>query len=556
MKGLDCLVIGYYEPPFEEYESLIRRFGERSQAYRDLRLSTATLAGRKRDYVGLLNQAYTTAAAHAPAESPRPMFLSGDIPNLAAVYLCAYLRKRGFSAEYINLPAFEREALSEYLAGDLVCIAITTTFYLYNQPVKAIIHQIRECNQSVKIVVGGPLIANHFRQHSPIPGEPEDGQNRVANVLRDIDADAYVIESQGEATLARLLTSFKSRQSLVNVPNVAYFDDERLIVTDRVPENNVLDENVVDWGQWPIEDLGATIQTRTARSCAFKCAFCNYPTRAGALALASVNAVSRELDSIERLGTIKNVVFIDDTFNVPLPRFKALCRMMIDRGYPMRWFSYLRCSNVDRETVELMAKSGCLGVFLGIESGSDAILKNMNKAATADKYAWGIQMLREHGIMTFASFIVGFPGETSDTVDATYEFVEQNRPDYFRAQLWYCEPGTPIMDARDTFGIAGQGFTWRHNTMCSEEAIDHVEHLFRRVSGSVWLPQWSFDFWIIPYLVGRGLTLAQFREFMTAANGLLACDLAETGGRETVAARRQYEAALVNDALRWSIERR
>ena len=53
--------------------------------------------------------------------------------------------------------------------------------------------------------------------------------------------------------------------------------------------------------------------------------------------------------------------------------------MMIEEDYRFQWFSYFRCSNSDEEAIELMAKSGCSGVFLGIESGSNTILKNMRR---------------------------------------------------------------------------------------------------------------------------------------------------------------------------------
>ncbi len=85
-------------------------------------------------------------------------------------------------------------------------------------------------------------------------------------------------------------------------------------------------------------------------------------------------------------------MFIDDTFNVPLPRFKDLGRLMIQEQYNFNWFSYFRCSNSDEEAFDLMAKSGCKGVFLGIESGSPSILKNMNKAATIERYAEGTKI--------------------------------------------------------------------------------------------------------------------------------------------------------------------
>jgi p-methyltransferase len=291
---------------------------------------------------------------------------------------------------------------------------------------------------------------------------------------------------------------------------------------------------------------------RTARSCAFNCSFCNYPTRAGKLTLAGIEAVERELDSIRQLEAVKNVVFIDDTFNVPLPRFKDLCRMMIRKNYGFNWYSYFRCSNSDEEAIDLMAESGCKGVFLGIESGSPAILKKMNKAATIEKYAEGMRLLRQRGVLTFGSFIVGFPGETKETVSETVEFIAENRPDYYRAQIWYCEPGTPIDQRRSEYAVDGEGFVWRHATMDSLEAMDHIDRLFLTITESKWLPQWSFDFWIIPYLTGRGVTVDQFGQFMSAANRLLALEIASVPESEISAARQQHFETMLESLRRWT----
>ena len=104
-----------------------------------------------------------------------------------------------------------------------------------------------------------------------------------------------------------------------------------------------------------------------------------------------------------------------------------------------------------------MAKSGCKGVFLGIESGSPTILKNMNKAATIERYAEGIKMLKARGITTFGSFILGFPGETDTTVAETIDFIRSNKPDFYRAQMLN-EPGTPIHLEKDKYQIKGEGF--------------------------------------------------------------------------------------------------
>jgi p-methyltransferase len=514
-KPLDCVVIGYNETPFEEYEGLLRNYGEESEAYRDLKFSFVEVGGRKLNYIGLLN--HVAALAGAGARGPAEEFKSCDIPNLAAAYLTHYLQKRGYATRYINLFQYEKERLAEYLRDGVHCVAITTTFYVMNHPVNEMVKFIREQSADTTIVVGGPLVSNHVRNYH---------QQESAAALEDIGADIYVVESQGEHTLSLIVECLREGGDIGKVPNLIYKRDGRLHRTMPIAEANSLDENSIDWRSFGDADLGSTLQTRTARSCAFSCSFCNYPTRAGKLSLASLETIERELDSMRELGYVKNVVFIDDTFNVPLPRFKDICRLMIEKDYGFNWFSYFRCSNSDEEAVELLARSGCKGVFLGIESGSPTILQNMNKAATIEKYARGIEMLHRHGVLTFASLIMGFPGETDETVRETIDFIKETRPDYWRAQLWYCEPGTPIENQREKYGITGEGFVWEHATMSSLEAMDHIDRAFLEIQDSVWLPQWSFDFWTIPYMLGRGYTPERFRELMLWAHKLLALGIA------------------------------
>jgi radical SAM PhpK family P-methyltransferase len=535
---LDCIVIGYNEVPFSRYEQFLHTYGEDSEAYRDLKFSFVNLDGQKLDYPGLLNHVRSLAGANGEE------LKSGDIPNLAAAYLTNFQRRNGHTAEYINLFQYEKEQLIEYLRRNPLCIAITTSFYVVNLPVTEMVEFIREHNPKVKIVVGGPLVNNHARNHHG---------DALKTALEDMGADIYVLEGQGELTLARLIECLKNGGNLKDVPNLAYFEGKELHRTKTVAENNSLDANFIDWKDFGgSRDLGATIQTRTARSCAFKCSFCNYPSRAGALTLLSIDVLERELDSILALGGVQNVVFIDDTFNVPFPRFKNLCRMMIRRKYPFNWFSYFRCSNSDQEAIDLMAESGCKGVFLGIEAGSPSILINMNKSATVERYAKGIEMLQHNGILTFGSFITGFPGETDETVQETIDFIRTTRPDYYRSQMWYCEPGTPIQNERKKYQIEGEGFVWSHATMDSMGAMDHIDRMFLAIDESVWLPQWSFDFWIIPYLMGKGISRERFREFMTTAHKMLTLEIASVPPQQKKTLQQDYLQTLVHAAHSWT----
>src|SRR5262245_22680664 len=160
-RDLDCIVIGYNEIPFQRYERFLKSYGEDSEAYRDLKFSFVDVGEGKFDYINLLNHITHLARRDQSASSPKELFKSGDIPNLAAVYLTNYLRNRGFNARYINLFQQEKDKLKEYLAQKPLCVAITTTFYVVNQPVNEIVEFIKEQSDGVKIVVGGPLIANY-----------------------------------------------------------------------------------------------------------------------------------------------------------------------------------------------------------------------------------------------------------------------------------------------------------------------------------------------------------------------------------------------------------
>jgi radical SAM superfamily enzyme YgiQ (UPF0313 family) len=130
---------------------------------------------------------------------------------------------------------------------------------------------------------------------------------------------------------------------------------------------------------------------------------------------------------------------VRDTFNIPEKRFKEICRMMMRNQFDFKWFSYFRCANADDESFDLLAESGCKGVFWGIESADRTVLRVMNKGASPERYAQGVRKLNERDIMTYASCIVGFPGETEETIRNTINFIRENRPTYYSLETFFYE---------------------------------------------------------------------------------------------------------------------
>lgn len=522
---LDCVVVGYHDIDFNEYATHQRLMSKYSGAYRDVKHNSVLLNGERITYMDLLNHSVETATG------ANPRFNAFEVPSLGVTYLVSYLRQRGLGVEMISFFNYEKERLAEILAEKPRTVAITTTYYVDPKPIIGVVEFVRHHSPETTVIVGGPHIYN-------ISCEADlKIQNQI---FQSMGADIYICDSQGENTLTKVIEVVKngSDADLAKISNLVYTADNKSFErTPREVENNDMDGDTVDYSLFKEDHIFSNpVYLRTARSCPFSCSFCNFPTMAGDHVITSLEVLEKQFDYLKERG-VRDLIFIDDTFNVPLPRFKNLLRMMIKNQYDFRWISFFRCSNADDTAFDLMKESGCHTVFLGIESGDQDILNNMQKFAKIDKYKEGVRKLKERGILTYASIITGFPGETRQTVMNTINFIEESAPDLFNIQLYYHDLRTPIHKQADKFDITGAGYSWRHRTMDWQEAADWADFEFTRIRNSVPITLYGFSMWCLPYLVGRGISVEKFKEFVGIARGMLVdgfdeVDIGTSGGEE------------------------
>jgi len=542
---LDCVVVGYNEGDFDQYRLLCEGSGSGSPDLQIFSKEHLVLDGHAMPWL----EAFSMLRRRTTGRPDR--YHPGEVFNLAGIYLSSYLRRHGFTAEPISLFGGDLDELRTLLEEGPRLVAITTTFYVNALPVLPVVEFVREHAPASRIVVGGPLVDNLCQDAGVTPGPvPEE----LGELLGAMGADYYVWESQGESTLARLCMRLRQGADPSGLPNLVVERGERWVANPKEPESNDLDEGSIRWTGFTPHQLGVTAQMRTARSCAFKCSFCDYPMRAGKLATASVETVRRELRELAALG-VRNVVFVDDTFNVPVKRFKEICTMLAEEQLDLSWYSYFRCSNArDDETFDLAAESGCAGVFLGVESADNGVLENMRKLAQDSQYRDGILKFEERGITTFAAIIVGFPGETERSIETTVEFLNELQPSFWRAQPWWGNPRSPIYLDRERFGIEGERYDWRHDTMTSEDAARYCDVMFDAVTGSTWLPLYDFDFWSLPYLAGKGVSAPELKEALAASQEVMSL---RDRGLPTDAAQERFErlvAALDVEPAKYRLE--
>ena len=505
---IDCLLVGHNEMDFAEYEKSIRDMGLNTGAYRDLNLNFINYNSRPYTLPEIFNIFHYQDFDRKNGTAP--FFHVAESFSAAIAYLGSYLHRHGYTFDYVNAFQYSRVELAEKLRKEnILTIAIITTLYVSVFPIIEIIEFIKKNNPSVKIIVGGPFVSTKARTLSP------DELKFLFQIT--IGADFYVDSSQGEGALIKIINAVKNNLPLDDIPNIHYKLGDNLKATPVLKENNMLSANMVNWSLFK-ENVHHYANVRTSISCPFSCSFCGFPQHAGQYQVMPVEAIEAELIKLDKIGTVKNVHFIDDTFNIPIDRFKEIMRMIIKNKFGFKWHSYFRCQFADKETLELMNMAGCEGVFLGLESGNDQILKNMNKAVDVEKYLRGLKLLKEYEIITFGNFIIGFPGETEETVKDTANFIQNSGLDFFRAQLWYCEPITPIFKEKDLYHIKGESFEWSHSTMNAQTACDLIENIFSTIENPTWIPQYNCDFDSIWHFVHRDVSIPQVKNLLKHFN--------------------------------------
>lgn len=495
---IDCLLLGPYEQDFKDIERSARVWGRDKAIYRELNLNFLNENSKPKHVFDLFKE----AVQNSNSKNDGTKFK--DIINGALLYLGSFLEARNIKTAYINSVKEEIEKFGDILSNqNILTIALIGTTYLTPLPIKELISKIKKYNKDAKIILGGPYVWNIMRL---------DNKIEIESILKLINADIYVNSSQGEAALVNVIDALKNQNSLDQIKNIVYKKDSKYIINPTEEENNLLSENMVNWSLFK-NDLQPQVYSRTSISCPFTCSFCTFPSRMGKYRYLEVNKIKEELDAIEATGKVNSVRFNDDTFNVPVNRFKDILRMMIKNNYSFKWSSFLRCQYIDEETIELMAKSGCEAVHLGIESGNSEILKNMNKKSTVEQYAQGLKYLNKYGIISFATFVIGFPQETKETIKDTIEFIEKNKPTFYYPHVFFCSPVTPIWKKREQYGLQDSGYYWKHNTMTSYEAIEQIEQMILKINGSIYNPL-SPEY--VTYALSLGFSIDQIKNFCQA----------------------------------------
>src|SRR3989344_2268947 len=338
---------------------------------------------------------------------------------------------------------------------------------------------------------------------------------QIAKIAKEIDGQIKTILLDSHISPAipeRVRQNFPkidylvSREPLLEIPGLLGFPGIAEIENHPLPAYDLL----------PLKKYFSLSFTRkkpfatliTSVGCPNRCNFCiigGATVDRGYGKIWKFKSPSKILEEIKHLLNfgVKSIYFFDETFTADSERIKSLCGMIIENRLKFEWSCNARADTLDEETIKMMKKAGCWNIMFGIECGSEGLLKEANKGTTLAKAMGAVDFCQKNGIKVAASFMLGMPEESMETVKQTLDAAKKINPHRAQFVILTPYPGTKLYDEVKEKGLlvedysfsgydgycAGQIPAIRTKYLTSQELVLAQKYIYRKfyLRPSLWL---------------------------------------------------------------------
>jgi len=332
--------------------------------------------------------------------------------------LGAVLEKEGHSVDVLDLSdiAWEEAKVTvketiEKQKPDIVGISNMCTNRVSSFE---LIKLTKEINPNIKILMGGAHPTLMYKQ-----------------LLDNFPID-YIIVGEGEKTTPELIRNIENKSPFFRgIKGIAFKSDREIIFTGNRDKMNSEELDKLpfpnhSYFKSKINKYGVAY-IASSRGCPFNCIFCSssqYWGRCRTQRSAS-NILSEIKHLKQQFPELKSLYFVDDEFICDKKRIMGLCDMMIKEKINLTWECLGRATSISEELVKHMKQAGCTKIKIGIETGSEKLLKSINKGVTTQQIIKASKIIQKCGVIVSAFLIVGFPGEDKDTVKETIALLKE-----------------------------------------------------------------------------------------------------------------------------------
>ncbi len=374
----------------------------------------------------------------------------GTWPPLQIAYLAGAVEQAGHEAricDAMNTPGgtFEtlREAVEQYrpdivVAYDYLPVTGAISTAVVPAALKAL-GLAKAVDPGITTLLGGPFPT--FMYHE---------------LLRDPSgAVDIVLRGEAEATFPELLAALPDGP-LDGVCGIAFLRDDEVIVTEIRPHITNLDTikpawHLLDWGiyRYRIDPPGRMASILTSRGCMMGCSFCSH--RAfwrGDWRARTPEDVMEEVRLLVDRYQVESITLIDPYPTHDRERWEHLLDLFIEADLGVRLLMETRVEDIvrDEDILPKYRKAGVIHMYLGAEGSNDEMLDMLNKGTNVSMNERAIRLAQAHGMVTEASFMIGHPTETWDSIERTIEVALRMSPDIAVFPVLTPMPFTPIFE--------------------------------------------------------------------------------------------------------------
>jgi radical SAM superfamily enzyme YgiQ (UPF0313 family) len=265
----------------------------------------------------------------------------------------------------------------------------------------------KRIDPGVTVVFGG-VGATHLWEH----------------LLMHFPAVDFIVLGEGEAPFSKLVETLARHGSveLAAIPGLAFRRGGRPVRTEPAEGVYELDELPMPARHFDMAHVSLT------RGCVSNCSFCGSPAFWGRRVRYHSPDYFVEQLAVLRARGRRFFYVSDDTFTLDRRRVIEVCRQLLTRRLDISWAAISRVDAVDEEVLAWMRRAGCIQISYGVESGSPAIRKRLNKRISARQIHAAFHATQRHGIMARAYFIYGCPGESRETIRQTIDLIQELKP--------------------------------------------------------------------------------------------------------------------------------
>jgi anaerobic magnesium-protoporphyrin IX monomethyl ester cyclase len=268
--------------------------------------------------------------------------------------------------------------------------------------VMAVTHALRRALSKTWIIYGGVFPTYHWRE-----------------ILTDEPQINFIVRGEGEETTVRLIHELETGRFFPNIPGIAYWRDGRPFTTASAPLIRDLDAYRVGWElidrrHYTYWGDRRAVVVQFSRGCPHNCNYCGQRSFWTRWRHRDPHKFAAELAGLYRMQGVEVINFADENPTASREAWCAFLEALIAEDVPLTLVGSTRADDIvrDADILHLYKKAGVARFLLGIENYNEETLQKIHKGGSTAKDREAIRLLRRHGILSMATYVVGFEQET------------------------------------------------------------------------------------------------------------------------------------------------